>query len=230
MSTITETTLVNDSDVDTKKESPVVEPEITPEVLDEVNNEPQVGKYIGQCKWWSDKLGYGFVTIQQGDLKGKDIFLHHSGIRPLNSNYRTLKKGEYINFDVIEGSNGLQATNVTGIGGGTLICDVNPIKPISRIPLQPPPPAAAQLPYEVPHREVPYAYAPPPHTIASAAYITHHPGRGSYTPGRGGARAAPGRGSKTGLPFSHTAPNRPYYRPRSTQPPNTPTTTDLPAN
>ena len=189
-------------------------------VVQEMNDEPKVGLHVGQCKWWSDKLGYGFVTIQQGDMKGKDIFLHHSGIRPLNSIYRTLRKGEYINFDVTEGANGLQATNVTGIGGGTLICDVNPyIKPVGRVagipmpssppriatgvPMAPPPPP----PYHPYHHHV-----PPPHTLATAAYIT----------GIGGGRGAGGRGQRQ-VPFSTSAPNRPYYKPRpqpTTPPPS----------
>lgn len=95
-------------------------------VVVESSIQPKVGDYIGQCKWWADKLGYGFLTIQSGAEKGKDIFVHHSGIRPLNSNYKTLKKGEYVNFDIVDGNHGQQAVNVTGIGGGSLICDVNP--------------------------------------------------------------------------------------------------------
>lgn len=93
-------------------------------VLDEIvecaeNSE----KYVGQCKWFSDKLGYGFLTICDGDKKGTDIFSHHSGIKPLNSNYKTLKKGEYVEFNIVNGLNGLQAVNVTGINGGALMCD-----------------------------------------------------------------------------------------------------------
>jgi cold shock protein len=97
-------------------------------VVIESSVSPKVGEFIGQCKWWADQLGYGFLTIQNGPEKGKDIFVHHSGIRPLNSNYKTLKKGEYVNFDIVEGNHGNQAVNVTGIGGGSLICDVNPYK------------------------------------------------------------------------------------------------------
>jgi cold shock protein len=170
-------------------------------IVNEVNNEPKVGKYVGQCKWWSDKMGYGFITVQQGDMKGRDIFLHHTGVRPLNSIYRTLKKGEYINFDIIEGANGLQATNVTGIGGGTLICDVNPyVKPVARAGAPPPPMAATPA-------SVPYYHGPPPHTLAAAAYITPMPTRAV-----GGGRGA--RVNARGLPFNANAPNRPYYRPR----------------
>jgi cold shock CspA family protein len=99
-------------------------------VVEEENSTLRVGQYVGQCKWFNDLLGYGFVTVCDGDEKGKDIFVHHSGIMPLNSNYRTLKKGEYLNFDIINGMNGLQAVHVTGIQGGPLMCDfVSSVKP-----------------------------------------------------------------------------------------------------
>jgi CspA family cold shock protein len=97
-----------------------------PQVVLEAADDSTVGSRIGQCKWFNDKLGYGFITVQAGEDKGKDIFVHHSGIKPLNSNYKTLKKGEYINFNIVDGDNGLQAVNVTGIGGGSLMCDVLP--------------------------------------------------------------------------------------------------------
>lgn len=100
-------------------------PETTqePVVLDEVVDKESYGKYTGSTKWFNDKLGYGFITICDGDEKGKDIFVHHSGIKPLNSNYKTLRKGEYIQFNIINGMNGLQAVDVTGIKGGPLMCD-----------------------------------------------------------------------------------------------------------
>jgi cold shock CspA family protein len=91
-------------------------------VKEQVDRE-SCGTYTGQCKWFNDKLGFGFITICEGNDKGRDIFVHHSGIKPLNSNYRTLKKGEYINFNVVDGLNGLQAVDVTGIHGGPLMCD-----------------------------------------------------------------------------------------------------------
>lgn len=93
------------------------------DVLEEEHNEERTGQYTGQCKWFNDLLGYGFVTICVGTDTGKDIFVHHTGIKPLNSNYRTLKKGEYLSFNIVNGINGLQATDVTGINGGPLMCD-----------------------------------------------------------------------------------------------------------
>lgn len=81
------------------------------------------GEIIGVCKWFNKKLGYGFITVLENDKKGHNVFVHHSGIKPLNSQFRTLRKGEYVHFDLDHGKNGLQAMNVTGILGGPLMCD-----------------------------------------------------------------------------------------------------------
>ena len=97
-------------------------------VMDEIEDRDVVGKYTGQVKWFNDRLGYGFCTICGGDDKGKDVFVHHTGIRPANSNYKTLRKGEYVNFNLTNGHNGPQAVDVTGICGGSLMCDVMPIR------------------------------------------------------------------------------------------------------
>lgn len=106
-------------------------------VLNEVVESHAFGAYTGNTKWFNDKLGYGFITICDGDEKGKDIFVHHSGVKPLNSNYKTLRKGEYVQFNIINGMNGLQAVDVTGIKGGPLMCDY--VTPSKRLPPPPPP-------------------------------------------------------------------------------------------
>lgn len=103
----------------------MAEPNTNAEVIlnEVVDSEGKIGEQVGICKWFNNVYGYGFITIWQGDDKGKDIFVHHSGIKPLNSQYKTLKKGEYMSFDVIDGDKGLQAVNVRGINGGPLLCD-----------------------------------------------------------------------------------------------------------
>lgn len=85
------------------------------------------GSHTGQVKWWNDKLGFGFATIcDEGPDRGRDVFVHHTGIRPANvGSYRTLRKGEYVSFNITMGLNGQQAIDVTGVGGGMLMCDVN---------------------------------------------------------------------------------------------------------
>ena len=92
--------------------------------MDTFEQSSDFGQYIGNCKWFNSRIGYGFVTIvSEGDKKGKDIFVHHTGLKPKNSNFRTLSKGEYISLDVEEGANGLQGVNITGVLGGPLMCD-----------------------------------------------------------------------------------------------------------
>lgn len=114
--------IMQEQDIDVTKEQEDNE-STSVVVVEEETIVQNVGKYVGQCKWFNDLLGYGFVTVCDGNEKGKDIFVHHSGIMPLNSNYRTLRKGEYLNFNVVDGLNGLQAVDVTGINGGPLMCD-----------------------------------------------------------------------------------------------------------
>ena len=104
----------------TNQESPVT----TTVPVAEVLGSSEYGKYVGNCKWFNHKIGYGFVTIvSEGENKGKDIFVHHTGVKPKNSNFRTLQKGEYISLDVEDGTNGLQGVNITGVFGGPLMCD-----------------------------------------------------------------------------------------------------------
>ena len=91
--------------------------------VDEYVGDNEYGTIIGVCKWFNKKLGYGFITVYQGDHKGTNVFVHHSGIKPLNSHFRTLRKGEYVHFDIENGKNGLQGVNVTGVLGGPLMCD-----------------------------------------------------------------------------------------------------------
>ena len=115
-------------------ESPITKQEL-PDDLDipvviEQSTTVKLGDFFGQCKWFDDVRGYGFITVvSDGDMKGKDVFVHHSVVQTLNSNYRTLRKGEYIQFDIGESAkknsdHQCQAMSVTGILGGPLMCDV----------------------------------------------------------------------------------------------------------
>ena len=45
----------------------------------------------GRVKFFSADKGFGFSAVDDG---GKDVFVHHTGICPVNSNYKTLRKGE----------------------------------------------------------------------------------------------------------------------------------------
>lgn len=82
-------------------------------------------KLLGCVKWFNNKKGYGFVTYTENNVE-HDIFVHHTGIQPLNSQYRTLTTGEYVSFvlkkHTAEGERD-QAIDVTGVNGGPLLCD-----------------------------------------------------------------------------------------------------------
>jgi CspA family cold shock protein len=60
----------------------------------------------GTVKWFNDAKGYGFIS-QEG---GEDVFVHHTAITM--DGFRTLKEGEKVEFDVVQGPKGLQAANV----------------------------------------------------------------------------------------------------------------------
>jgi CspA family cold shock protein len=62
--------------------------------------------YKGTVKWFNDSKGYGFVTSSDG----KDVFVHYSAITM--QGFKTLKEGDEVTFDIIDGPKGPQASNV----------------------------------------------------------------------------------------------------------------------
>ncbi|HEY3450542.1 MAG TPA: cold-shock protein [Myxococcales bacterium] len=60
----------------------------------------------GSVKWFNDAKGFGFIT-QEG---GEDVFVHHTAIQA--EGFRTLLQGDKVEFDVVQGPKGLQASNV----------------------------------------------------------------------------------------------------------------------
>ena len=64
-------------------------------------------KEMGTVKWFSNQKGYGFITRDVGG----DVFVHHSAI--LAEGFRTLDEDQRVKFNVEQGPEGPQATNVT---------------------------------------------------------------------------------------------------------------------
>ena len=83
------------------------------------------GEHHGIVKWFSNRKGYGFLTIVSDNRKGEDIFVHQTYVRPNSSDYRALNAGEYVSFNIKDGTETerSQAIDVTGVCGGPLQCD-----------------------------------------------------------------------------------------------------------
>lgn len=81
----------------------------------------------GSVKWFNNKAGYGFVTVKGGDQDGKDVFAHYSAINVADDQFRYLVQGEYIEFDLTKDESGKHdfvVSNISGIKGGSLMCEV----------------------------------------------------------------------------------------------------------
>lgn len=63
----------------------------------------------GKVKWFDNRRGFGFIE-QPG---GEDIFIHYASIE--KEGYKTLKEGQYVEFEVKETNKGLQAKHIKPI-------------------------------------------------------------------------------------------------------------------
>ena len=61
----------------------------------------------GSVKWFINQKGYGFISDEQGN----DVFVHYSGLNM--DGFKSLEEGATVEFEVVEGAKGPQATNVT---------------------------------------------------------------------------------------------------------------------
>jgi CspA family cold shock protein len=72
-----------------------------------------VAQYTGKVKWFNNAKGYGFI----GREDGPDVFVHYSSIQL--DGYKTLKEGDDVEFDIVEGQKGPQADAVIRHKGAT---------------------------------------------------------------------------------------------------------------
>jgi len=63
----------------------------------------------GKVKWFNDAKGFGFITPEEGS----DVFVHHSSVKM--EGFKTLKEGDEVQFDVVNGEKGAKAENVVKI-------------------------------------------------------------------------------------------------------------------
>ena len=68
-----------------------------------------MAEITGIVKWYDREKGYGFIS----DEGGNEIFVHFSALNM--EGFKELKDGEKVEFEVIDGEKGPQASNVSRI-------------------------------------------------------------------------------------------------------------------
>ena len=63
----------------------------------------------GIVKWFDLEKGFGFIERENGS----DVFIKISSIT--SSNTTPLKEGQNVNFEIVQGDRGPQATNVSAV-------------------------------------------------------------------------------------------------------------------
>ena len=61
----------------------------------------------GTVKWFNNQKGYGFIS----DETGNDVFVNYSGLNM--EGFKSLDEGQSVEFEIVDGAKGPQATNVT---------------------------------------------------------------------------------------------------------------------
>jgi len=61
----------------------------------------------GLVKWFNDSKGFGFI---QADGAERDVFVHYTAIS--GDGFKTLAEGQRVDFELIDGPKGPQASNV----------------------------------------------------------------------------------------------------------------------
>ncbi len=69
-----------------------------------------MAQFEGTVKWFNNAKGYGFL----GRADGPDVFVHYTSIQ--REGYKSLKEGDPVSFDVIQGTKGPQADQVVRRG------------------------------------------------------------------------------------------------------------------
>jgi len=72
----------------------------------------------GKVKWFNNAKGFGFILPDEGD---GDLFAHYSSIQM--DGYKTLKAGQDVEYDLLDGPKGRHATNIRAPAGAIIVED-----------------------------------------------------------------------------------------------------------
>lgn len=88
----------------------------SPDKKDSSNKDYSEQNVVGKVKWFNVKAGFGFINRNDN---GQDVYAHYSAIINKNPNHRvrSLADGELVQFNIVEGSKGAEASDITGLDG-----------------------------------------------------------------------------------------------------------------
>jgi CspA family cold shock protein len=69
-----------------------------------------MAKISGTVKWFNDAKGFGFIAREGGP----DVFVHFSAIQ--SNGFKSLAEGDRVEFEIVEGQKGPQASDVSKQG------------------------------------------------------------------------------------------------------------------
>ena len=61
----------------------------------------------GTVKWFNSEKGFGFIEVEGEN----DVYVHFTAIQ--GEGFKTLEEGQAVEFEIVNGAKGPQATNVT---------------------------------------------------------------------------------------------------------------------
>ena len=68
-----------------------------------------MAQLTGTVAWFNNAKGFGFLSHNGGP----DVFVHFTAIQ--RDGYKSLKEGEAVHFDIVQGDKGPQADQVTPV-------------------------------------------------------------------------------------------------------------------
>ena len=77
-----------------------------------------MGMSVGKVKWFHNAKGFGFINTDAREGRDEDVhlidfFAHYSAIEM--NGYKTLKAGQLVSFEIVQGPKGQLAQNIAAI-------------------------------------------------------------------------------------------------------------------